>query len=70
MLGGMAPPDVIDLTSVELASRISDLGARVDALWREALTSADFVELDRLTNASQALHRAALALQADALIGA
>lgn len=75
----MPRADVIDLTTTsgpdpadaaELARRILALAARVDGLWRDSVATADFVELERLTSASHALHRAAVVLEQGALIGA
>jgi hypothetical protein len=60
----------IDLRDVsDLCRSIRELSARVDGLWHEALGSGDLVEVDRLTAASQALHRATIALEDQQLVG-
>ena len=76
----MPRADVIDLTTTscdadrtdpaELARSIIQLADRVDGLWVDLTATGDFVELERLTSASHALHRAAIVLEQGALIGA
>jgi hypothetical protein len=60
----------IDLReAADLSRQIKELSARVDQIWHLALGTGNLVEVDRLTAASHALHRASIALEDQHLVG-
>jgi hypothetical protein len=51
----------------ETRRKLEDVASELRGLWAEAIERADFAEVARLVDASHAVHRAVIALSADAV---
>jgi endonuclease/exonuclease/phosphatase (EEP) superfamily protein YafD len=60
-------PSAADLAEVQ--HTLDEISERLSALWAAALVAGDFNDIDRLVEASHAVHRAAVALTADRWVG-
>jgi hypothetical protein len=60
-------PSAADLDDVQ--HTLDQIAERLSSLWAAALVAGDFRDIDRLVEASHAVHRAAAALTVDRQVG-